>query len=95
MTFDCATIGDTMSDDSRARFGAGAEAWADYNQQALGRIRSAVLCQSPRRGTAAGLVARRSGRRTAKLERGDFCARLFDLPGIAYTEEEGGGWLRD
>jgi 2-polyprenyl-3-methyl-5-hydroxy-6-metoxy-1,4-benzoquinol methylase len=42
MTFDCATIGDTMSDDSRARFGAGAEAWADYNQQPLGRIRREV-----------------------------------------------------
>jgi S-adenosylmethionine-dependent methyltransferase len=31
-----------MSDDSRARFGAGAEAWAAYNQKPLGRIRREV-----------------------------------------------------
>jgi S-adenosylmethionine-dependent methyltransferase len=31
-----------MSGDSRARFDAGAEAWANYNQEPLGRIRRAV-----------------------------------------------------
>ena len=31
-----------MSDDSRARFGAGAAAWAEYNQKPLGRIRREV-----------------------------------------------------
>lgn len=31
-----------MSDESRARFDAGAEAWANYNQEPMGRIRRAV-----------------------------------------------------
>jgi S-adenosylmethionine-dependent methyltransferase len=31
-----------MSDNAKARFGAGAEAWAAYNQQPLGRIRREV-----------------------------------------------------
>lgn len=44
-----------------------------------------VLRQVWSRGDPAGALC--------KLEQGGFCARLFDLPGIAYTEEEASGWL--
>jgi S-adenosylmethionine-dependent methyltransferase len=31
----------------------------------------------------------------ARLERGAFCAKLFDVPGMAYTAREVEGWLAD
>ena len=31
----------------------------------------------------------------AALETDEFCATLFDVPGVAYTAEEVGGWLRE
>lgn len=46
-----------------------------------------VLRQVWRQGDPAGALAR--------LEKGHFCARLFDIPGQAYTAGEASGWLVD
>jgi S-adenosylmethionine-dependent methyltransferase len=46
-----------------------------------------VLRQVWSEGDPAGVLA--------SLEDGGFCARLFDLAGMAYTAEEVGGWLAD
>jgi S-adenosylmethionine-dependent methyltransferase len=46
-----------------------------------------VLRQVWSRGDPAGALS--------KLEQGGFCARLFDVPGVAYTVEEASAWLRD
>lgn len=46
-----------------------------------------VLRQVWHHGDPAGALAR--------LEEGHFCARLFDVPGRAYTADQAAGWLAD